>query len=268
MKDYLGQKASRLDPRLKRLINSIHDLNRLAEDKSRLNIESIEEAPVSAEQYTKRVLIRCAIGDQHLNDYSPNVSHIVGRIYSAEVPISRLEELANDPIVEYIEAGRQFSSQLDTSVAEAEADNVVAGSGLTLDGTGVVVGIIDFGLDYTLEDFQDTNGNTRVRFLWDQNLTALANDAIPRFGYGVEYNDADINTALGSPNPFNVVRHNPSLSSHGTHVAGIATGNGQTGDAQFPAGQFSGVAPGADIIFCSAELLRCQFLLHRFSQCG
>jgi hypothetical protein len=96
MKDYLGHKASRLDPRLKRLIHSIRDLSRLAEDKSRLNIASIEEAPVSAEQYTKRVLIRCAIGDQHLDDYSPNVSHIVGRIYSAEVPLNRLEELGRD----------------------------------------------------------------------------------------------------------------------------------------------------------------------------
>jgi hypothetical protein len=65
----------------------------------------------------------------------------------------------------------------------------------------------------------------------------------------VEYSAAEIDQALAAAGPFSVVRHAPDASSHGTHVAGIAAGNGRSGDAGFPANKFIGAAPEATIIF-------------------
>lgn len=243
------QMIKQLDPRLRRLIRSKDSLKRLERDRTRLQVESTMEQPDLAEQYTKRVLVRCAVGDPKLQHYTKKVSHIVDRIYALEIPVTELEDLADDPMVEYIEAGRQLTGLLDTSVTEAGAQNVVRPSGTALDGSNVVVGIIDFGMDYTLDDFRNSNGDTRIKFLWDQNLTPQSSEISPRFGYGVEYTEASINQALTTPNPFSVVRHQPSAGSHGTHVAGTAVGNGRTGDTQFPPGQFVGVAPGADIVY-------------------
>jgi hypothetical protein len=67
--------------------------------------------------------------------------------------------------------------------------------------------------------------------------------------YGVEYNQATINTELNhapGTNAYLTVRHGGSVAEHGTHVTGIAAGNGLG-----QAGTFTGAAPEADIIFVS-----------------
>ena len=59
-----------------------------------------------------------------------------------------------------------------------------------------------------------------------------------------------INRALKTPDPFAVVRHKPTdPRSHGTHVTGIAAGNGRSCDEKLAAGKYIGVAPGATIVF-------------------
>ena len=73
------------------------------------------------------------------------------------------------------------------------------------------------------------------------------------FGYGVEYTADDIDEAVKAADPFSVVRHQPEPESHGTHVAGIAAGNGRSGDATFPAGTFVGAAPEATVVFVQPD---------------
>jgi nitrite reductase/ring-hydroxylating ferredoxin subunit len=99
------------------------------------------------------------------------------------------------------------------------------------------------------------SGATRVAFLWDQTLQPQSGEASPAapFAFGVEYDAAAINSALQSPDPFAVVRHRVRRASHGTHVTGIAAGNGRSHDADFPAGRFIGIAPRATIIFVQAK---------------
>jgi subtilisin family serine protease len=122
------------------------------------------------------------------------------------------------------------------------------------DGKDVLVGVIDFGCDYTLADFRDDAG-TRIEFLWDQSLQPQDGEQAPvGFGYGVEYNRAAIDRALRQGDPFQVVRHRPEPGSHGTHVLGIAAGNGRSADGQFPAGLYVGMAPRATILFVQPAL--------------
>jgi subtilisin family serine protease len=142
---------------------------------------------------------------------------------------------------------------LDTSRVETRTDQVHAPAPMPgLKGSNVAVGIVDFGCDFTLDDFRKSPGGpTRIAFLWDQSLSPVAGEHAPTdFAHGVEYRAADIDFTNGViPSGGLMVRHSSEISDHGTHVMGIAAGNGQSGDASFPAGNFIGMAPEATIIF-------------------
>ncbi len=106
-------------------------------------------------------------------------------------------------------------------------------------GQGVLIGIIDTGIDYTNPIFQNADGTTRIVAIWDQTIES---DNFPQpYFYGTEYLAEDINRALQSPDPFQVVPSRDE-NGHGTMLAGIAAGNG------VPASDFSGVVPGAQLM--------------------
>ena len=247
---------NKLDPKVRRLMRMQDDPARLRADGENNFITATEPinegVPITASRFVKRVLVRL------INDEIPegmsNLHWIklVPGIYTVAVPLNRLEEIATSPLVEYVEAGRTLGPLLNTSISETKVDRVWSppNGGSSFDGSGVVVGIIDFGLDFTLDDFRHSDGKTRVAYLWDQSLNPeLGENSPDNFNYGVEYDAAKINDALNGTNPFSQIRHSLQPSSHGTHVAGIASSNGRSGDATFPAGQFIGAAPGATIIF-------------------
>ena len=119
----------------------------------------------------------------------------------------------------------------------------------------MIVGIVDFGCDFTLDDFRNADGTTRIALLWDQSLSPGTGEHSPTdFPHGVQYTAADINFTLGvTATRAATVRHQAGGSSHGTHVMGIAAGNGRSGDAAFPAGRFIGIAPEATIIFVQPD---------------
>ncbi|MFL6195817.1 MAG: S8 family serine peptidase, partial [Thermoanaerobaculia bacterium] len=256
----MTRRAKELDPKLRRLVHSLDDPRRLELDVARATLAVAEgidpQQPVTPEALTRRVLVRLVS-----NRVPPAMAdldwvQIVEGIHSVAVPIHLLEELAASPEVEFVEAGRQMSPGLVTSVPETRADRVrnPPPPRTGLDGTGVAVGIIDFGFDFSLDDFRNPDGTTRVAFLWDQTLTPENGERSPdRFGHGVEYDRDAIDQALQNSFPFTRVRHQPSPGSHGTHVAGIAAGSGRSGDDQFPAGRFVGTAPGATIIFVQPD---------------
>lgn len=104
-----------------------------------------------------------------------------------------------------------------------------------LTGSGVVIGIIDSGIDYTHPDFLRENGTSRILYLWDQT-----GEGLPPAGFsgGVEYTNEQINRALTSPEPKKIVPEQDD-AGHGTAVAGVAAGS--QADNQ-------GVAPEADLI--------------------
>lgn len=109
---------------------------------------------------------------------------------------------------------------------------------LSLKGTGVLIGFVDTGIDYLNPIFQSENGTTRILRIWDQ--TIREGNMPEGFLYGSEYNAEEINQAIRSENPYEIV---PSrdLDGHGTFLAGVAAGS------QDVAGDFIGAAPSADI---------------------
>ncbi len=108
---------------------------------------------------------------------------------------------------------------------------------LNLRGEGVLIGIIDTGMDYTHESFIDKNGKTRIKAIWDQSIKT--NNPPPPFKFGTEYTEEQINEALSSENPLEVVPSTDDIG-HGTFLAGVAGGSNTS--------RYAGVAPEANFI--------------------
>lgn len=140
---------------------------------------------------------------------------------------SKIDELMSFSQVEYIELPKTLTYMI--SRANVAACITSAQERYTLSGRGVIVGIIDSGIDYTHADFRNEDGTTRIISIWDQS--ALAGTPPSGFRSGTEYTAAQINAALEQRQPYSVI---PRLDSvgHGTAVAGIAAGNGRSGGGQ------------------------------------
>jgi subtilisin family serine protease len=107
-----------------------------------------------------------------------------------------------------------------------------------LRGKGVLIGIVDSGIDYTNPIFQMADKTTRIASIWDQTIIS---DTIPEgMAYGTEYTKEQINEALKNENPFSIVPSKDEIG-HGTMIAGIAAGN------EVPESGFYGVAPEAEL---------------------
>ncbi|SDI31119.1 Subtilase family protein [Actinokineospora alba] len=244
-----------LDPRLGDLVDKLTEPGLLDDDldAGRVRVQSVEHEKV----LTVRVLVKVSGAPPHVpgSTWIP----LAAGIHAVEVPVAELRRLAAHPTVDYVEASQPYAPQLDTALGETGVDllHQPAAPRPALTGKGVVVGVIDSGMDYTLDDFRDADGRSRVAFLWDQTEEPAAGEhAASPWGLGVEYDAAALDLALKHDDPFNVAHHQPEPSSHGTHVAGIAAGNGRSADAQFPAGKFVGAAPEATIVFVQPQPAR------------
>lgn len=122
-----------------------------------------------------------------------------------------------------------------------------------LRGQGVLIGIIDTGVDYTNAILQYADNTTRILSIWDQ--TIVSDNPPEGRMYGTEYTREQINEALQSEDPLSIV---PSTddNGHGTMLAGISGGN------QVPESGFFGVAP--DVEFAVVKLKPAKQFLREF----
>ncbi len=171
------------------------------------------------------------------------IKNFAGNIASIKIPASALSLFVANKKIQRIEAyPSHFKPMNDTMLLN---NNVLAvHSGQTpltqgYNGNGIVMGIIDTGIDFSHPDLRDSIGNTRIRFLWDQRLPVAANT--PIYGYGQEWNNTGIDGGLAAAST------DIDWNGHGTHVSGIAAGNG------LASGTYKGVAYKSEIVFVAFD---------------
>ncbi|RQH12660.1 S8 family peptidase [Bradyrhizobium sp. RP6] len=197
------------------------------------------------------VLVQHSGDPQALRQAGLRIRGVAGDIVTGSIRIDLLPALTQIADVDRVEGARVMHADLDLAVTESRANLVHTGPPGRR-GAGVIVGIVDTGCDYTHPSFRRADGTSRILLLWDQSLTPEGGETSPAgFDYGVEYSNAHINRALAAEDPFTIVRHRDSPPFHGTHVTGIAAGDGSAPGQGMPAGTFVGVAPEADIIIVS-----------------
>ncbi|WP_312493604.1 S8 family peptidase [Anaerosporobacter sp.] len=132
-----------------------------------------------------------------------------------------------------------FTLESTESLEKSNIRSVQRNPNFALYGQGVVVGVIDTGIDYTHPAFRNTDGSTRILSIWDQTIQS---GAVPEgFTFGTEYGREQINLALQSTEPLSIV---PTVDTngHGTAIASILAGTQDTTN------DFSGVVPEADMV--------------------
>lgn len=107
---------------------------------------------------------------------------------------------------------------------------------LNLSGRGVIIGIVDTGIDYRKDAFKFEDGSTKILGIWDQTVDGKRQDDLY---FGSTYTSDDINNANRSSDPYSIV---PSVDEdgHGTFLASVAASN--------EPGEYIGAAPKAYLL--------------------
>lgn len=147
------------------------------------------------------------------------------------VPESLIDEVSAFPQIEYIEKPKRLFFAIARAKA-ASCINPLQEQPYNLSGRGMLVAVLDSGIDYTLDDFRNPDGTTRIAVLWDQTLDRV-------------FTAEEINAALETGSRARARELVPSFDAggHGTAVAGIAAGNGRGNS-----GAYRGVAYESELL--------------------
>ncbi|SED01976.1 phage tail tip lysozyme [Streptomyces melanosporofaciens] len=168
-----------------------------------------------------------------------------GQIATCRIAVERIPQVYNDPRVLSLKASRLVGPERAplchgkpiVGLTPTRTDRC-GPANRRLTGQGVVVGVIDTGCDVDHPSFKWPDGSSRLLALWDQRDREAGLELAP-YGYGIRFGRADINRALRSGRPYEVLGYHPAdadrdgMGAHGTHVMDI-----------------SGIgAAGADLVF-------------------
>ena len=176
-----------------------------------------------------------------LSSLGVTVTELLNEYAILTVPESLVERLALVPEIEYIEKPKRLFFSVNQGKT-ASCILSVQNARYDLYGDGVLVALLDSGVDYAHPDFRNEDGTTRILALWDQTIPGR-----PPEGYriGTEYTQQEINEALAADTESARYALVPSrdVSGHGTRVLGIAAGNGRASG-----GRYRGIASHSPIL--------------------
>jgi len=158
----------------------------------------------------------------YLSQYNIEVNQNSGSVRTAFLPLDSLDVLSEEDVIQRIKPSRKLHLRMDTAPETVKLPEFKNQTGLT--GKGVIIGIIDSGIDPKHPAFAG-----RILHIWDQTLPG---PGVTEGGYGAEFTGAQLTISQDT-------------SGHGTHVAGIAAGADAT---------YGGVAPEAELVVVKSDL--------------
>ena len=173
--------------------------------------------------------------------------YIVGYINQAYVT-----QLLNDLGGDFLYFLPRIMSPTDSQSNDASGITQVLNQPfLNLSGRGVIIGIVDTGIDYRKDAFKFEDGSTKILGIWDQTVDGKRQDDLY---FGSTYTSDDINNANRSSDPYSIV---PSVDEdgHGTFLASVAASN--------EPGEYIGAAPKAYLLIVKLKKA-CQYLIDRY----
>lgn len=225
----------------------LHSISFAQENGTKINLQLNEYISNAAANEVLPLLIEAKSERIEEDIYKNNaqIIHQIGKLYSIRIKVENIRNFAQSNELKHIEF-RIAQPQLlnDTMLINNNIIKVHQGKAPLYQGRkgkGVIVGIIDTGIDFSHPDFKDSLGNSRVLAIWDQNKINASNTPA-KYGYGQAWNKAQIDA--------NLCTHDDPANEygHGTMVSGAAVGNG------LATGNFKGVAPEADIVVVASNL--------------
>ena len=161
-----------------------------------------------------------------------SVTELLNNYAVVRIREDRIEALASLPEVEFVEKPKSLYFQADVG-RQVSCIDAVQEPPYGLTGQGVLVGIVDSGIDLTNADFRNEDGTTRIAALWDQADREFTSEEINEF-----LNAQGLERPAVRP-PLSV-----DSSGHGTAVAGIAAGNGRGSEGR----RYRGAAPESELV--------------------
>jgi subtilisin family serine protease len=194
----------------------------LTPHKRSLGIISTQSSPKPARTV---VFIYCDEDAQldHLQEeLGIQINQSTGTVRTAFLPMESLDPLSEEPAIHRIKPSRYLRPLMDVAPGKVNLPQFKTGTGLS--GKGVVIGVVDTGIDPNHPAFKG-----RILRTWDQTLPG---SGVSEGGYGIELTGTQLTTSRDE-------------EGHGTHVAGIAAGADST---------YGGVAPEADYVIVKSDL--------------
>lgn len=175
------------------------------------------------------------------------VSYACGSIITTTIAIvstsyDHLDQLMIDvPSIIFIDPRSMYVLQ-DISPSNVDnINNLKINPYLNLSGSGVLIGIVDTGIDYLNEEFKYEDGTSRIENLWDQTIQDSSDTSVY---IGQTFSKEEINNAIkasqNNQDPYQIVPSKDEVG-HGTRVAGIIGARGYSGE-------FQGVAHGSEFV--------------------
>lgn len=165
---------------------------------------------------------------------------LLGGYAVVTIPERLLTSYAERPQIEFIEKPKRlFFETFQAKTASCIRSVQMGSEGLS--GKGILIGIVDSGVDYRHPDFCREDGSSRILRYWDQSVSGN-----PPEGYylGTEYTKEQLDEALALPEEEGrKLVQGTDVSGHGTAVLGIAAGNGRASN-----GVYQGVAYNSEIL--------------------
>ena len=187
--------------------------------------------------------------------YPPiTITELLNNYGILRLPENLIDTIASEDIITYMEKPKQLFFEV-TEGKRASCVTTLQTRAPELTGRGTIVGVIDSGIDYAHPDFRLANGNSRILSLWDQTIPSesVPNVLAPTrmlsapngYSLGTLFTREIIDAALdmNSVQEQQIACPSRDISGHGTHVTGIAAGNGRASN-----GVYRGVAFEADLL--------------------